>query len=174
MNKWLLLSLAALFVISVGAYWYPLEKQELITSPAGTTFSSAKVAAINISPQSITSTSSSIYNADASDRIVTDSFVTCSGLGNMFGSDTAGVAAFQWYIGTSSVAAPTASLAARTFLAGNFTVATSSTDGFTASSTYTGTVVFGRRWNAGSYMVFQTNATSSTAVCQAGVHYLAL
>lgn len=167
-----LLGLVAVAAL-IGGYYFPQSVTTFVAGgTAGATFSNAKVAAININPQGITSTSTSLLNTDANDRIVTDAFVTCSGLGTMFGSDAAGVAAFQWYMGTSSVAAPTATLAARTLLAGNFTVATSTTDGYTATSTYTGTAVFGRRWNAGTYMVFQTNATSSAAQCQAGVHYL--
>lgn len=154
-----------------GAYQYPLAPVNE-GSPAGTSFNSAKVAAINISPQSRTSTSSSLYNGDASDRVVTDAFVTCSGLTNMFGADAAGVADFRWWAATSSVAAPTVSVADSIGNAMNMAVATSTSDGYNATSTYTG--VFARRWKAGSYMVFQTNATSSTAVCQAGVHYVAL
>lgn len=148
--------------------------QQVAGSPAGTSFNTSKVAAINISPQSITSTSTSLLNSDASDRIVTESFVTCSGLTSMNGSTAAGVSTFQWWAATSSTAAPTASVFNAPFAAMNITVATSSGDGFTSTSTFTGTAVYARRWSAGTYMVFQTNATSSSAVCQAGVRYLAI
>ena len=171
--KNLLIGLAVVVAggLIVGAYYFP-KTQFLAGSPAGTTFGTAKVAAVNISPQSRTSTSTSMLNSDASDRIVLDAYVTCSGLTNMFGADGAGVATFNWTAATSSVAAPTASIAANALAAMQITVATSSTEGYTATTTYTN--VFARRWNSGSYMIFQTNATSSAATCQAGVHYVAL
>ena len=170
MNKFLLGVVVLVAAIAVGGYFFP--KVGFGAPAAGNTFGSAKLSAVNINPQSITSTSTSIYNSDPNDRIVTDAFVTCSGLTTMFGATAAGVDAFRWYAATSSVAAPTASIANASLGAMNMTVATSTSDGYNATTTYTN--AFSRRWNAGSYMVFQTNATSSGATCQAGVHYLAL
>lgn len=163
----------ALVVAAIaGAYLFPHAVPSFGNAAAGSTFSSAKVAAININPQNRTSTSTSIYNGDASDRIITDAFVTCTGLTNMFGATDAGVINFQWGAATSSVAAPTNSILNNALSAMNITVATSSADGYTATTTYTS--AFARRWAAGSHLIFQTNATSSSASCQAGVHYLAL
>lgn len=142
-------------------------------SPSGTTFSTAKIAAININPQSVTSSSTSLFNGDASDRMVLDTYVSCSGLTNMFGGTGAGLATYDWYMGTSSVAAPTGTIAGNTFLAARISVATSSPGiGFTATSTYTSSPT--RLWRAGEYMVIQTTGTSSAAVCNAGLHYIGL
>lgn len=138
-------------------------------SAAGTTFNTAKIASISMAPQTVTSTSTSILNGDANDRIVLDAGVGCQGLGTML-TMTGGTDALHWYAGTSSSAAPTSTIAAAALLAMNVTVATSSTVGFTATSTYTSP--FARIWNAGSYMIFQTNATNTTATCTPFVHYI--
>lgn len=161
----------AIVAIAIGAYFFPA--QSLFQGTAGNTFSNAKVAAININPQSITSTSTSLYNSDSTDRTITDAFVTCTGLTTMYGSgpQSTGVDAFRWYMATSSVAAPTASVANAVLGAANFTLGTSTAFNYAATSTYT--VPWGRIWTAGTYMIFQTNATSSSAACTAGVHYLA-
>lgn len=143
--------------------------QQMVGSASGTTFNSAKVAQINLNPQSITSTSTSLYNGDSSDRIVTDAFVSCNNLTSMT-SATGGVATFQWGAATTTAAAPTASVLTNQYAAMNVTVATSTADGYTATSTYTAAA--SRRWAAGSYMTFQTNATSTNAACTVGVHYL--
>lgn len=172
MTKYILSFIGILVVAGAiyGAYQYPKNIQ-LAGSVVGTVFNSAKVAQININPQSITSTSTSIQNTDTSDRIVTDGFVSCSGLTNMFGSTNAGVATFNWTAATSSTAAPAPSIAANSFAAMQVTLSTSTTYNETATSTYT--VPWGHIWTAGTYMIFQTNATSSGATCTVGVHYLA-
>ncbi len=165
--------IGALVVVAAiaGAYLYP-QASTIVGSSTGSTFSTAKVASIVMAPISNTSTSTSILNADASNRLVLDAGVVCpSGLTNMFAGNALGVATFNWYAATSAVAAPTVSIAGATFAAMNITVATSSPAGATATSTYTNT--YARIWNAGSYMVFQTNATSSGAICVPYVHYLA-
>ncbi len=141
-----------------------------VASPVGATNSDAKIASIAMLPRSTTATSTSILNSDATDRIVTDAGVTCTGLTNMFGNSATGVATFRWVAATSSTAAP-ATIIPSTLSAMDVTVATSSVDGFTATSTYTS--AFSRRWNANSYMVFETNATSSAAACTPFVHYVA-
>lgn len=144
-----------------------------IGSPVNTTFNTAKVAAVNITPSSNTATSTSILNSDTSDRIITDAFVTCSNVGNVFAQTAAGLASagWNWQAATTAAATP-ATLGANANLAMNVIVATTSAaDAYTASTTYT--QVFNRRWGTGTYMTFWENATSSSAVCQAGVHYLA-
>lgn len=161
--------LIVIFAIA-GAYFYPIGSQ-IAGSSAGASFTSAKVAQININPQSITSTSTSLLNTDASDRYVTDGFVSCKGLTNMFAADAAGVATFNWTAATSSTASPVPSIASNAFASMQVTLGTSTSFNQTATSTYT--VPWGRIWTAGTYMVFQTNATSSTAACTVGVHYLA-
>ena len=139
-------------------------------SPAGTTFSNAKIAEVAMAPTSATATSTSIRNSDASDRYVLDAGVFCSGLTTMFGLTNSGLSTFQWYAGTTSSAAPTTSIAGNLLLAMNVTVATSSAVGFTATSTYTN--ANSRVWSAGSYMTFQTNGTSTAASCTPFVHYI--
>ncbi len=139
------------------------------TSVAGTTFNTAKVAQINLSLASASATSTSLLNTDDNDRIVTDAFATCSGLGTSLTAYTgAGLAALTIQAATSSTA--TLGLNANLNYALNVTMATATADGYTATSTYT--LVASRRWAAGSYMVFFSNATN-TALCSPGVHYLA-
>lgn len=145
------------------------ESVAVTASPAGATFNTARVAAININPIDITSTSSSMLNSDANDRIVTDAFVTCSGLVTTMSGMSGAVADFRWLAATSSTAAPIPAIT-NVFAAMNMAVATSTSDGYAATTTYTSP--FSRRWNTGTYLVFQANATSSAATCQAGVHYL--
>lgn len=164
-----LLGALVLVVAIAGGYFFP-ELKITVGSPAGTTFNTAKVAQININPQSITSTSTSILNTDTSDRIVTDGFVSCSGLTNMFASTNAGVATFNWTAATSSTPAPAPSITGSTFAAMQVSLATSTTYNETATSTWT--VPWGHIWTAGTYMIFQTNATSSGALCTVGVHYV--
>lgn len=168
---------AVLVLIAIaGAYFYPESLPTptplgVASSTAGATNNDAKRVSIAMAPISAAATSTSILNSDATDRIVIDAGVTCTGLTNMFGSDSAGLVNYRWTAGTSSVAAPTASVINATLAAMNVTVATTTPDGFTATSTYTNP--YARRWNAGSYMVFQTTGTSSAAACTPYLSYVA-
>lgn len=143
-------------------------QQGVGTSATGTTFNTAKITEIVMAPTSNAASSTSVLNGDASDRYVLDGGVSCTGLTNMFGA--ASLAEDLWYAGTSSVAAPTASISGRALLAMKVSLATSTTYGFIATSTYTNT--FARIWAAGTYMVFETNATSSAVSCQPFLHYI--
>ena len=142
-------------------------------SPTGATFSTQRIAEIVMAPTSVSATSTSIQNTDSNDRIITDAGVSCSGLTTMFGLTSAGLVSYQWVAATSSTAAPTVSVmgSANALALMNVTVATSAASGFTATSTYTSP--FARIWNAGSYLVFQTNGTSSAASCLPFVRYIA-
>lgn len=140
-------------------------------STTGATNTDAKIASIAMAPISNSATSTSILNTDSSDRIITDAGVSCTGLTNMFGQTSAGLATYNWTAATSSTAAPTASIASAQFAAMQVTVATTTPDGFTATSTYTSP--YARRWNAGTYLIFQTNGTSSAASCTPFVRYIA-
>lgn len=173
MNNYFKTLVAVLILVAIyGGYVYPKMVQQIVVgSVVGSTFNNAKVAAINMTPSSASATSSSILNTDASDRIVTDAFVTCSQTpGNNF-APNGGVATWIWQAATTSTNAP-ATLGSNSVNQALFvTVATSTADAYTATSTYT--IALTRRWATGSYMTFQPNATSSTAVCNVGVHYLA-
>lgn len=143
---------------------------QLVTGSAvGTTFVTAKVAQINFSPATGTATSTSVYNSDDSDRIVTDAFVSCNTLGTSYTAYTGtGLASLQFFAATTSASAP--AIVTNPNFAMNVVVATSTpTDAFTATSTYT--FVPGRRWKTATYMTFFSNATN-TAACTVGVHYV--
>lgn len=162
----------AAFVVAVaivGGYFFPKVTVPPFGSSAGAVFSTAKVAAVNINPQSRTSTSTSILNSDSSDRVVTDGFVACYGLTSMNGSTGAGLATDNWTAATTSVAAPTATIASAPFAAFQFSLGTTTTFNEVATSSYA--VPWGQIWTTGTYMTFQTNATSTATTCTVGVHY---
>lgn len=141
---------------------------------AGATFNSAKVASIVMVPNAAgtNATSSSILNTDSTDRIITDAFVSCTKAGSVFAQTSAGVANWTWKAGTTTTSAPaTLDSVNANSLAMSMNVATSATDdSYNSTSTYTG--VFTRRWPTNTYLSFAPNATSSTAACVVGVHYL--
>lgn len=147
-----------------------------VQNSAGTTFNTAKVAEITMNPSSTsagaTATTSSILNTDATDRVITDSFVSCNGTGvSSTGQPT--VNTWVWNMATTSASAPANAATLNTNLAGSLVVSTSSADIYAASSTsFSVGGDYIRRWAAGSYLTIFTNATN-TATCQVGVHYLA-
>lgn len=148
------------------------QQQQLAqASPAGTSFSTAKIAEAVLVPTTsgAGATSTSILNTDANDRIVTDAGVSCTGAtAAVFG--TGSVAEWSFKAGTTTTANPPA-LGVAGSLAMNVVMATGTYDGFTATSTYT--LPAARRWATGTYMSFTTNATSSVIVeCTPFVHYL--
>lgn len=151
-----------------------LPSNQSVGSAVGTTFSTARVAQVNITPSTGTATSSSILNSDDSDRIITDGFYSCSGMGSSQTAYTgAGLTSSGLILAaaTSSSATPNASSFVLGSYALNVVVATTTvSDSYIATSTYT--AVFTRRWAAGSYLNFFFNATN-TAACTVGVHYLA-
>lgn len=141
-----------------------------LSSAVGTTFNTAKVAQINFSPATASATSTSILNTDESDRYVESAYVACGSVGTSQTAYTgAGLAALVFTAGTTTANAP-ATPTASALQSMLVTVSTSTTDSFIATTTYTSP--FSRRWNAGSYMTFFSNATN-TAACTVGVHYLA-
>ncbi len=177
-NKLVLAGVGAAILLGIAGLFLPHSQivnrtEQIIAagSPAGSVFNSAKVAAINMAPSTGSATSSSIFNGDSSDRIVTDGFAACSGIGTSQTAYTgAGLANLVLKAATTS-----ASGAANVGNNGPLTViiATSTASDFNvASSTYVSTAGFIQRWAAGSYMTFSFNATN-TAACTVGVHYLA-
>ena len=165
--------LGVIGIIAVVGLFLPVQKLINIgASAVNSTFLSAKVAAIAFSPTT-GATTTSILNTDASDRIVTDAFVTCSGVGTSYTALTgAGLASLQFKMATSSTAFP-AIISNTNLLLSSAVIATSSVDVYVATTTpgLAGTSDFVRRWAAGSYLAVTSNATN-TAACIVGVHYL--
>lgn len=158
----------------VGSYYYPRFHQLAGTaSTTGSTFNTAKVAEVAMAPISLTSTTTSLLNSDATDRIVDSSFVSCATSSlQVFGAAGAGLANWIWQFATTSVA--NLGLQGNTNFASQITVATSATDNaYTASSTQTGLGARGRLWPSGGYLSILSigSSTNSTLTCQAGVYY---
>ncbi len=141
-------------------------------SPVGTTFNTAKVAAINITPSAIAASSTSMLNGDTSNRFITDDFWQC------VGSNGQGL----------SVVAATTTIAnlglqgnANYIMANNFatTSTTNVVESIVASTTEGVLPGTSRVWPSGTYLTFVMGTTSNanfignTGTCTVGVHYLA-
>lgn len=151
----------------IGAYSYP----KAIIAPSsnvgavGTTFNTAKVAQINMSPSAAGATSTSILNTDDNNRYVRGAYVYCTGASQ---SSDRTIASLLVQAATSSTAAP--ALNSNTNLAANLTVSTTSP--FVAVSSTTISNGVASVWASGSYMSFFWNATN-TAACTVGIPYAA-
>lgn len=176
MNKLQIALLAALFVIAVGAYWFPkaeMAQQLAGTSTAGTTGQTAKLYTIaaNLSAPGANATSSSILNTSANDLYVTSIKAGCEVVGTSRTAYTgAALAALTLTVSTTSTAAPAAA-GANLVGQSTMTLGTSTPQFVDASSTAggpSGSVMVNNVWAPGSYMTFQTNATN-TAQCTFGV-----
>ena len=154
--------------VIVGAYYYPIATKEVgAGSSVGTTFNSAKVAQVNISPTN-SATSTSILNTDDTDRWVTSNFAACTGLGTSYTAVTgAGLAAVTLTSATTTTSAP-ATISNTNSIA--LTVATA-TPNYMINTVLTTNTLTGL-WKSGSYMSWAFNATN-TAACTVGVTYLA-
>lgn len=133
---------------------------------AGSTFNTAKVAAVNFTPATSAASSTSMLNTDANTRYVTGGFVACQGVGGQGGAFTAA---------TTSVA--NLGLQGNTNLAENIFATTSAptiTFMYSASSTQPAALTTGINfaWAAGTYLTFVDSLTN-TGVCTVGVNYLA-
>lgn len=168
MTKYILGIVAAVVLAGTiyGAYQYP-QNQLLAGSAVGTTFSTAKVAQVNISPATQSATSSSVLNTDASDRFLEGNyFSSCTGVGtsqtNLTGT---GLAALTISMATTSVS----SLGSQgNTQLGVVTVSTSTAFSNNASTTIN--TDYRGDWASGTYLTFTFNATN-TAACTVGVHY---
>lgn len=178
----ILTGIVLVLVASIGgAYFFPKVTELAVgTSAAGSTFNTAKYAgiAINLAAPGTNATSSSILNSDANDRYVTAVKAGCEVLGTSKTAYTGtGLAALTLSIATSSTAAPAANGNANIVGSTALTLATSTGNFVTASSTASngastpGSVLPNNIWLAGSYMTFTANATN-TAVCTVGVDYI--
>lgn len=140
-------------------------------SPAGTTFSSAKISSVIAVPASATATSTSFLNTDSNDRIVQSSFIDCNTVGTSKTFLTgAGLASLQVQAATTSVA--NQGLQGNTNYVVNINLATSTTDVYVASTTPPVLGDYGRIWPTGTNLTITWNATN-TASCVEGVNYLA-
>lgn len=169
----ILIGLVAVVAI-IGGYYFPKLDFTAGSSPAGSSFNTANIAAVvvDLSAPGANATSTSLLNSDANDRFITGFRVGCNGVGTSRTAYTgAGLSALTLTIGTSTTAAP-ASFVGFANVATNFTLGTSTPVLVVASSTtQTATSSLAARWSAGSYVTFTTNATN-TAVCTFGVDYL--
>ena len=165
-------------LVILGSYLYPQNETVYVDgnsvgSPAGSTFSSAKIATVSMVPATGSATSSSILNTDSSDRWVEDFVVSCSGIGTSQGFITGGgLATNGWGVnfGTTSVASQGNQGNANTTFVN---LATSSPHAYNVEGVSTTTVTgLKRLWASGSYMTYTFNATN-TASCIVGVNYLA-
>lgn len=172
MNKKYILGLVLVGIVAITALFFPKYQTSPIasgtSSTSGTVNNTAKIASIAMALS--TGTSSSILNTDATDRIVESGFYSCDNLTTVLNPyNGAGLAALSFEVATTSAAASSATAVTNGNAAFKSTVATSSSYGFVASSTYA--VPFPRVWAAGSYMTFWSNATT-TASCTIGLHYI--
>lgn len=138
-------------------------------SPAGTTFNSAKIAAVSMVPLSAGATSTSILNNDANIRWMAGfGMAACTGVGtsNTFPSTGTGLAAWSVQAATTSV--PNNGLQGNTNYAMNLTIPTSTP--VENISTSTPSAQWGL-WAPGTYMTFTTNATN-TAACVFEMDYV--
>lgn len=134
-------------------------------SPVGSSFNSAKLAAINIIPNTSAASSTSILNTDSNDRYVLDTFLACSGVNGQ------GV-----YLKAATTSVSSLGLQGNANLIASTTATTTTTSLFDYVSTSTeGTLpMTGRVWPSGTYLTFLFNNTATTsATCTPGVHYLA-
>lgn len=163
-----------LAIAVVGAYFYPNQAAApaTVSSSAGTTFNSAKIAAVNITPSTSSATSSgALYNSDSSARWIRGGFASCTGAGTSYvwpNTNATGLASLAFNAATSSSASnlgmPPQNLAM------SINVATTSLFSNNSTSTINGNVQ--GYWPAGTYLVITANATN-TAACTVGVYYFA-
>lgn len=163
--------IALVIVLLGGSYvWSTLHFQSQ-GSPAGTTFSNAKFAAIAWS--FLTSTSTSLYNSDASDRYITDMRVACTGIGTSQVAYTgAGLANWPFQAATSSSATASTTNSNLVF---NTTIPTTTVGAVATISSTTqslGAIPAFAVWPAGTYLRMYSIATN-TAACVGGVDYIA-
>lgn len=170
MAKYIFALVAALVIVGAiyGAYQYPKASQNAgtVTLNQVSGLSGAAVTGFNLNS---TATTTSIQNTDSQDRIIITTEAFCSGLGTSQTAYTgAGLAALTFQAATTSTAAP-ASLGGNTNYLMNSTIATSTSESYTSTSTPV--IPDARRWAAGSWVTFSTNATN-TGSCIVDVKYV--
>jgi len=147
--------------------------QSFGASPAGSTFSDAKVAmvSVNLANAGANGTSTSILNTDGNDRYITGYQIGCETVGTSKTAYTgSGLAALQLTIGTTT-AANSATIPSANLVVNAGTVATSSVYFLQASSTLQTGSITSAIWGANTPLDFWFNATN-TATCAVGVSYV--
>jgi len=170
-NKIIVSAVAILAVLAIATFLLSKKPVSSGSAGVGATFNSAKIAEINMTPSTGTATSTSIYNGDDDDRIVTDAFASCSGIGTSYTAYTGtGLTSAGLLLKAATTTTSAPASVTNTNLAMSISIATTTpSDMYVATSTY-GTAYW-QRWGAGTYMTFFTNATN-TAACSIGVHYI--
>lgn len=173
--------LGTLAFFGLSPYGQTIIQQFAGSSPAGTTFNTAKIAEIAVSPSApgANATSSSILNTDANDRLILSEEIGCQGVGQSKAAYSgAGLAALTLSVATSSTASPAANANTNVVGSSAATIGTSTPNFVMASSTASngatspGSALVSNIWAAGSYLTLTFNATN-TASCVVGVRYLA-
>lgn len=170
-TKYIAVALIALIVAGgvYGGYKFlftPAQPQLTAASPNGTTFSTAKVAAINYTPSSSAASSTSLLNTSANTWYITDSFVYCS-------SPTGNGGTFEG----ATTTVPNEGLQANVNYGMNDVGTTTTTSGaFNIASSTEGVITYiSRAWPAGTYFTILDStvvADPITGTCTVGVHYL--
>ncbi len=137
-----------------------------VGSPVGTTFNTAMVAQINVSP-TIGATSTGVLNTDANDRYISSMYAACSNVGTSMApySGTGGIANLTLTAATGTTQAPATITNSNTITAN---ISTTTVNSFASTTSMTDLT---RVWATGSYLNFALNATN-TAACTVGVHYI--
>lgn len=147
-----------------GAYQYPVAPTAT-GSPAGTTFNTAKIAAVTYAPATSAASSTSLYNGDASSRYITDNVIDCNGVNGQ------GVT-----IQAATTTVANQGLQGNTNYAMNTfgTTTTTSTNFMVSSSTVTTFYGTAAIWPSLTYLTFiATSSAFNQGSCTVGVHYLA-
>lgn len=175
MTKYILTFIGAVLLGGAlyGAYLYP-QASQLVGSSAGTTFSTAKIATVVMSPSAAgaNATTSSILNTDASDRKIETFVADCSGVGTSQAVNTGGGLASAGFIVSAATTSTSVPTVVTNTNALTLPISTSTPDSYNIVGNATTTVALNRVWASGSYLTFQFNATN-TASCIIGVNYLA-
>lgn len=148
-------------VAIVGGYYFP-KVQLSVGSPAGTTFNTAKIAAVSYTPSTSAASSTSILNTDTSTRIITGGFSSCNGTNGQ---------GFTLTVATTSVASQ--GLQGNANYAENIVATTTTTStNFYVGSTTEGVITnTSRLWPSGTYLSFVASAVNA-GTCTVGVNYL--
>lgn len=138
-------------------------------SPAGSTFSNAKIASVIMAPSTAAASSSAaLLNTDASDRYIESIFADCNTVATSRTYLTgAGLDLWRLSFATSSAASQTGNANVLTM-----SIATATPDRYNYEGTSTSTADYLRVWKTGTYLIPTFNATN-TASCVVGAHYLA-
>lgn len=148
--------------------------EQLAGSSVGSSFTTAKIASVNITPLTAGATSTSILNTDASARWAYGyTIADCTGLSSSYtypNTNATALANLLLQVATTSIA--NLGLQGNTNYFANLVVSTSTYAGqFSNSSTTTAPVMAGY-WPSGTYLTFTFNATN-TAACTVAAYYLA-